>query len=678
MQAHADYMQDATLEVHYDQVEGMMGVHKRLLGVVFATLMFSLAAHAQVDVEPYVAENSFNDIKISPTGKYFALSVPVDGQTGLVIMDREKNKMVSSFRFTRDTHVGNFWWVNPERVLISVSDSFGSRDKPAPTGELYAMNADGSKKELLVGWRVQVDKTGTRIKSGKKEEEVAAFMIDPLPDDDRNVLIAVQPFTKDPYVRAERMDVYTGKRSQVARVPVNRADFMTDGKGRVRFAVGAKADNYSQLFYRESDVDEWQQINHERESGRVETPLGFSDDGATAYLRVTKPEGPSAIVAMDVASGERREIERDKVFDPHAVFRDGWGVPVGVRYLGDKPRTAFFDEKSSDARMYRSLEEAFPGQRVEIASSTADGRHKVVVVSSDIDPGSIFLFDTVNKKMDFVLAQGEKINPEKMSPMSAIKLRARDGLDLHGFLTVPKGSTGKGLPMVVVPHGGPFGVFDAWGFDNDAQLLAEAGYAVLQVNYRGSGNHGRAFQGAGAKQWGGTMQDDLTDATRWAIQEGIADSGRICIYGASYGGYAALMGVAKEPDLYRCAAGYVGVYDLPRMRDENKRIGRWATTWSDEWVGGDVPTLMATSPNRLADRIKVPVLLVAGGEDERAPIEHSKSMERALLAAGTPVETLYYPDEGHGFYKIAHKREFYRRLLAFLHGNIGGKQAAGG
>lgn len=649
----------------------VMNIFRKFYLAVFVVLMFPFSAHAQVDVEPYVAENSFKDIKISPTGKYFALSVPIDGQTGLAIMDKESSKVISSLRFTRGIHVGNFWWVNPERVLISVFDSFGSRDKPAPTGELYAINADGSKKELLVGWRVQVKKTGTRIESGKKEEQVAAFMIDPLPNDDRNVLISVQPFTKDPYVRVERMDVYSGKRTQVARIPVNRADFTTDNKGQVRFAVGAKADNYSQLFYRESDADEWKKINDERESGRIETPLGFSDDDATAYLHVTQPEGPSAVIAMDVVSGERREIERDKTFDPSTIFRDGWGTPIGVRYQGGVPRVSFFDENSADARMYRSLEKAFPSQRVEMASSTADGRYKVVVTSSDTDPGSIFLFDTESKKVDFVLAQGEKINPERMAPMSTVKMQARDGLDLHGFLTVPKNTSGKGLPMVVMPHGGPFGIFDVWGFDHDTQLLAEAGYAVLQVNYRGSGNHGRAFQAAGAKQWGGTMQDDLTDATQWAIREGIADPERICIYGASYGGYAALMGAAKEPGLYRCAAGYVGVYDLPKMREDNKRIGRWATTWSDDWIGSDMQVLVSNSPNRLADRIQVPVFLAAGGEDERAPIEHSKMMERALRTAGVPVETLYYPDEGHGFYKPEHKREFYKRLLAFLHKNIG-------
>ncbi|MGO1891770.1 MAG: alpha/beta hydrolase family protein, partial [Luteimonas sp.] len=268
-------------------------------------------------------------------------------------------------------------------------------------------------------------------------------------------------------------------------------------------------------------------------------------------------------------------------------------------------------------------------------------------------------------------------DPSTMATMQAVQVQTRDGLTLHGFLTVPKDSDGKGLPLVVMPHGGPFGVFDSWGFNSDTQLLASAGYAVLRVNFRGSGNYGRAFQRAGAMQWGRAMQDDLTDATRWAIEEGIADGSRICIYGASYGGYAALMGVAREPDLYQCAVGYVGVYDLPRMSRENRRIGRWARTWTGDWVGDDAGELAAVSPVRLADRIKVPVLLAAGGEDLVAPIEHSEAMERALTRAGVPVETLYYRTEGHGFHAVEHRRAFYGKLLEFLGRHLGEARSAG-
>lgn len=263
--------------------------------------------------------------------------------------------------------------------------------------------------------------------------------------------------------------------------------------------------------------------------------------------------------------------------------------------------------------------------------------------------------------------------------MKPVSLRARDGLELHGFLTLPAGAGGRPSPLVVLPHGGPYWVYDSWGFDSDVQLLARAGYAVLQINFRGSGNYGRAFRLAGAREWGGAMQDDLTDATRWAIQEGIADPDRICLYGASYGGYASLMGVAKEPDLYRCAVGYVGVYDLQMMRREDMRQGSLGLrTWSREWVGNDAAALAAASPTTLAHKIKVPVFLAAGGEDKVAPIAHSETMERALKRAGVAVETLYYPKEGHGFYTVEHRREFYSRLLDFLDRHIGSRRAATG
>jgi dipeptidyl aminopeptidase/acylaminoacyl peptidase len=229
--------------------------------------------------------------------------------------------------------------------------------------------------------------------------------------------------------------------------------------------------------------------------------------------------------------------------------------------------------------------------------------------------------------------------------------------------------------MVLMPHGGPFGIFDGWQYDRDAQMLAAAGYTVMQVNYRGSGNYGWAFQTAGARQWGGAMQDDLTDATRWAVEQGHADASRICIYGASYGGYAALMGVAKEPSLYRCAAGYVGVYDLPMMQRQDGRKRRSLGNWSRDWVGEDMAALAAASPNRLAERITVPVFLAAGGEDEIAPVEHTRMMEAALRKAGVPVESLYYDTEGHGFYTEPHQREYYTRLLAFLSRHLGGDTA---
>src|SRR5690554_4277909 len=244
---------------------------------------------AQVDVAQFVEQDSFTDIKISPTGEYFALAVPLDDQMALTVMRRSSGEITATFRFRGGTHVHDFWWVNDSRVLMSIAESFGSRDDPLPTGELYAMNADGGRRELLVGWRVENRQTGTNIRSSRREEDVAAFLIDPLPADERHVLIAVQPLASDPQTRVERMDVYSGRRVGVTGAPVQRARFVTDSRGQVRFALGAGTDNVSQLYYREGADGGWTLINDEGISGRIEAPLGFSDDDAIAYLQVEQP-----------------------------------------------------------------------------------------------------------------------------------------------------------------------------------------------------------------------------------------------------------------------------------------------------------------------------------------------------------------------------------------------------
>lgn len=641
------------------------------------TLLLALTGHAgAVDLEHYLRRDAFTDIKISPTGEFYAATIPMEDRTGLAIMRRNDGKLVGSFVPPRNNHANDFDWVNDQRVLIGLAEKFGSLDEPQPTGELFGINADGGRGELLIGYRVQGNGPGTRIQP-KKVEAVAAFVIDALPDQDRRVLVKVMPFSADPFTSAERLDVNSGKRTPVARSPVQRADFVADGKGEVRFADGAGADNVNKLYYREGAGAAWKMINDQGVSQRIERALGFSEDGALAYLLVEQPSGPDAIVSWNPATDERRELLRDAVVDPaKVIYKRGTSIPIGALYLGDRPRTRFFDETSADARLQRSLEQAFGGQAVFITSSSRDGRLAMVQVWSGSNPGDFYVFDTQAKKADLVVSRSQWVDPESAAVVQPIALKARDGLPLHGFVTRAKGSEGKRLPMVVMPHGGPFFVYDDGAYDRESQLLAAAGYAVLQVNFRGSSNYGRMHAHAGGREWGGKMQDDLTDATRWAVAEGIADGAKICMYGASYGGYAALMGVAKEPSLYQCAAGYVGVYDLPIMftSGDIQRRGS-GETYLKEWIG-DRTQVGVVSPVNLADRIKVPVFLAAGGEDERAPILHTKRMEAALKKAGVPVEALYYPTEGHGFYTDAHRREYYTRLLAFLSNSLGGQTAS--
>lgn len=632
-------------------------------------------ATAALNVDPYVKRDSFDDIKLSPNGDYYAATVPLEDRTVLFVVRRSDNKVTAKVAAGKNTVVDDFWWVNPERIVASIAEKFGLLARPQPTGELYAVNADGSKAENLVGFRVAGNGAGTHIQP-KTVEDVAAFLVDDLPGEDKNVIISVWPFSADPYTRAERMDVYTGRRVKIASAPVRRASFTTDNKGVVRFAAGAGSDNVEKLFYRAGKEAEWELISDEAVNGLREYPIGFSADDKIAYLQVEQKSGPDAIVAFHTDTGQRTEVLRDDDADPaRIIYRNGTSIPVGAYFMDGKGRTAFFDDASPEARLYRSLEAAFPGELVRITSQTADGKQALVQVSSDRNPGDFYRFDLTTKNAKHEVSRRDWFDPEQMTAMQPIKLAARDGLPLHGYLSVPKGSSGRNLPMVVMPHGGPFGIQDAWGFDSDVQMLADAGYAVLQVNFRGSAGYGAAFTEAGARQWGLKMQDDLTDATRWAVAQGIADANRICIYGASYGGYASLMGVAKEPALYKCAVGYVGVYDLPTMHTEGDIQQRGSgETYLREWIG-ERSELASTSPTRLAGNIKVPVFLAAGGEDERAPMKHSEMMEKALKQAGVPVETLYYADEGHGFYLEPHRREFYTRLLAFLGRNLGGEVA---
>ncbi|MET0288496.1 MAG: S9 family peptidase [Pseudoxanthomonas sp.] len=625
------------------------------------------------DLDAFLKRGAFNDIVISPDGTHYALTVAQEDRTGLVIMRRSDKEVVSAFKLLKNEHVGALLWASNTRLLMTTQRKLGKLDQPRETGELLALDLGKSRPEPLIGYRSGDANEG---RMAGRSDGLAALAVQRLPGDPRNVLVTVSPYTtRETWSRVDRMDVENARRVIVARAPIRNARFYTDNAGVVRFVTGSAADNIGKLYHRPDNAAEWTLVHDSTQTRRREYPIGFAADNRTAYLQVEMPEGPDAIVAYDTQTGQRRDVLRDPISDPARIITAHGAslMPVGVEFRNGAPKTAFFDEKGPDALMLRRLERSFPGKAVRVSSVSDDGALSLILVASDRDPGSYFLYDNAGKRAEFVLSRRDWIDAEAMAAMRTITFKARDGLQLHGLLTRPAKATAAGA-LVLLPHGGPFGIADEWGFNQEVQLLAAAGYSVLQLNYRGSGNHGWAYLQAGARGWGLAMQDDLTDATRWAIAEKIADPNRICIYGASYGAYAALMGAAKERGLYRCAAGYVGVYDLPMMVNEDAKRSIRFGNWADDWVGKP-SNLAAVSPNLLADRIKVPVFLAAGGEDEVAPIKHTERMEKALRAAKVPVETLYYKTEGHGFYTQEHQQAFYTQLLAFLERNIGGNGA---
>lgn len=631
---------------------------------------------AGVTLEDFLAPDSFDMALLSPLGDHIAVSLPQGDRTGLAVIRLADQQVLAQFKPPKSNHVMDFSWVDNDRLLLGLGEKFGRLEEPQPTGELYSFSVSNNRGDLLVGYRVQQETTGTRIQ-GKTQEAVAAFVIPGARLEGSDIQVRVFGFTEDPLSRVERMNVRTGRRSIVMRAPVRRAQFLADSQGNIRFAWGATSSNWHQLHYRAAQGgDGWRLLNDQQADGREMVPLGLSADGAQAYLQVSSPSGPDTVVRWDIGSDQWTEVARHAHGDPvRAIFQPGSMVPVGIEVALPKPQMIFFDENTAQARLHRLLERTFK-QPIRVTSSNADGSLLLVYVWSDRNPGDYYLVDAQKGSADYLFGRSARIDPEHMATTEVVELSARDGLHLQGYLTRPREATPGPLPMVVLPHGGPYGVYDAWGYQTERQLLAAAGYAVLQVNFRGSGGAGKQHVDMGSQQWGLAMQDDVTDATRWAVEQGIADPRRICIYGASYGAYAALMGAAREPGLYRCAAGYVGVYDLEMMQAESVRFARWAGKWSRDWVGDDPAALRAVSPTRLAGQITVPVFLAAGGEDAIAPVGHTEAMEAALRKAGAPVSSLYYRNEGHGFYLPENQLAYYRQLLAFLSTHLGSAQAA--
>lgn len=650
----------------------MRGIRAVFLGaaLALASMPGMAASPSAPTIEDFLRTARFTSVKLSPKGTYVAATVPIEDKTVLVVLKPGQPKPVSHFNMRGKTHVTRFYWANDERLVFQLGERNGPLERPVDLGEIWGMDADGGKTRVLAGWR-DVDSTSGRAGDKAKAEPVFAQVIDPLAHDDDKVLVSIWR-SGSLFTSVERMDIDSGARTPVAQAPIERAEFLADREGVVRFAWGAKAEGEEKLFYRPSADQPWQLINSEQESGITKLPLAFDRDNRTVYLLSQHKTGPNSVVALDLATLKEREVARHDFVDPDGLeYAIGKDYPIGVRFMDPTPRVVYFDPQSEEAKLHRAVTASFDEDWVSADSVTTPGADTLLLAYGDRSPGDLYAFNLTAKRANHMMAMREWIDRSALATTQTIEFTARDGRRIQGFLTLPA-ATSKNLPMIVNPHGGPFGVADGRGYEFERQLLATHGYAVLQVNFRGSGGYGREFQQLGMRQWGATMQDDLTDATRWAIAQGIADPQRICIYGASYGGYASLMGAAKEPTLYRCAVGYVGVYDIPWLVQQESLKSAALEKWVKRWVG-EPEAVGSISPTRLAGNINVPVFLAAGGEDTVAPIEHTKRMEKALRAAGKSVETLYYPTEGHGFYRFEHQVEFYTKLLDFFARNIGGQ-----
>ncbi|MEO7072068.1 MAG: S9 family peptidase [Rhodanobacter sp.] len=569
--------------------------------------------------------------------------------------------------------IADYFWTSNDRLVGSAAFKQGGLDTPVATGELFAINADGTDQAQLFGYRAGDDRRNTRIKrTGRRY--VAATAISENMVGDTRILIATNDFTNDrngSVTGIEKLDVVNGQTVRIGVAPARNAALVADHDGQVRVAWTDDGFARIKLWTRPGNNDAWTLTNDSSRSGVTIFPIGFNRDNSRLYVRVSDGDRPDAIELLDPASGTRTRIYQGQFADPlellpTADHRDYYAIVAA----DGKPTLHYIDGSSDEAQLSKALGSNFPGELAYFSSFTRDGKHAIVRVISDRSASDYYLFDLATHNARFLMAAQDWMDPRALRPMQPISLTARDGLPLHGFLTLPTGT--RPFPLVVLIHGGPHGIADQWGYQPEVQLLANRGYAVLQVNYRGSGGYGEKFIERGYRQWGLSMQDDVTDATRWAVKQGYADPQRLCLYGASYGGYAAMEGVVREPDLYQCAIGYAGVYDL-RVQLDSSDTQRFnaGVDYLHRAVGTDRTDLLRRSPLGGVAKIKANLMLAHGAEDPRVPFKNFREFTSALDANHIAYESLVEPREGHGFFLPEHRQQLYQKMLYFLDRNIG-------
>ena len=612
--------------------------------------------------------------RISPTGKYLAVLRILDDKRVVAVLTYPGLELKGVMSFPGRNQVLGFQWVSDDRLIGSVTRDFGRYEFLAPSGELFGMDADGGRSKHLFGYRAGEDKpSATR---GAVQRRASATIIDPLWEDKNNVLIQMRDWnwTASSAVEAAKMNVYTGRLTGRVRAPAPDASLVAGQDGDVRFSFSTDDDFNSVVHLRDPEEGDWRLLSKTALGDVPVRPLAAAKDGRI-FVSTAPDDGPLGIYLLDPASGERTEVYRHAVVDASLV-RDYEGNAWGVRIEPDYPAIVTIDADNREAALLAQLRPMFDGRFVSIANTTHDGRLVLVGVLGDDQTPEVFLFDRTTRQMQRLFDALPWIDDASLSEMRPVQFKARDGITLRGYLTMPLDHAGP-APMVLMPHGGPHGPRDRWGYDPYVQVLAVNGYAVLQVNYRGSGGYGTRFERIGYRQWAGAMQDDLTDATRWAIKTGVAEAGRVCIHGWSYGGYAALMSVVREPDLYACSVPAAGVYDqdIQYRKADFARATRWGKKYMDRVIGPTAEDRRLASPITYLERLRTPLFIVHGEEDARVPVDHARDLQKRLKAAGIPARYMEKANEGHGFYKAENRADFFEALLAFLDEHIGSRRA---
>lgn len=647
------------------------------LTAVLALVLPALAFAEPPPVASFTNFPAYSGMKISPSGTHLAFIRQTTEFEAIAVLELKEMKQASQTAFGNLVGIDSFVWANDSRLLIAPTRRFpGYTASKQPTGEILGIDADGKQVELLFGYAAGEEAKGRSLQR-RESVYAAADVIDVLPADPDNVIIQTIGYgIEGTFNAAYTMHIRTGRTRKLATSPVRNGEFLTDADHHVALVYGQDAEGNNHVYYRSRESGDWElKANSGIDKGSL-WPVARAGKPGSFYVLDDRDAETRGVFIWTPETGEHRLLFRHPVADITRAGVDQAGVAWGFRYVDHFPEYWYPDPEHPLARLHRGLRAQFPDHDVSITSQTDDNRLAVARISGPRTPSVFFVVDIGTGKLMQKLVSRPSLAPTALASVDPIEIVARDGLKIRGYLTVPGGVDARRLPMIVLVHGGPHGVYDGYGFDYEAQLFASRGYAVLQVNFRGSGGRGREFESAGYGKWGLEMQDDITDAVRWAIQDGVADPKRICIAGASYGAYSALTGVYREPEMFRCAVGMAGVYDLPLLfeRGDIQTITR-GMNYLKFAVGTDTEELKRRSPVYNAEKIRTPVLLLHGKIDERAPFEHAKRMREALEKAGNPPEWFTEWGEGHGFLDEGNRQAAYERLLDFFDRHIG--KAAG-
>jgi dipeptidyl aminopeptidase/acylaminoacyl peptidase len=601
--------------------------------------------------------------RVSPNGKLIAFLFPHEKKMALGVFDRETKQSRMILR-GEDESIFSFFWKGNDRIVFE-ADVAGNES-------FFIGVTDLTGKKILrlsESQRLEDNLTGN-----------VAYLVDQLPADPTRIMVSG-------YFQENVDDaLFLGGAAVVARINVqNRSRspifefkesdrnvrLIADNAGALR--LRGRLEGKTLVWeHRLNDGYAFKELFRHPFHGYQEDwqPLRFAADNVTLWVISRQKHDRGALHAFNTRTlemGPELFAPTDGELDDEIITTPDRSKLLGIVYETDRRRYHWFD--ADREALHKKLEGTFAGTEIRITSESDDQNVKLIWVGHDREPGTYFILD--QKAGSLVLFKRTRdIDPATLRPRTPIAYTARDGLQIHGYLTLPAAAdAGKKVPLIIHPHGGPFGIRDSWGYDGESQFLASLGYAVLQPNYRGSGGYGREFINKGRQQWGRAMQDDLTDAVKWAIAQGFADPARVAIYGASYGGYATLAGLEFTPELYCCGVNYVGAADLEitfknRGDDAYRRDGDFS--FQEEWVGPTAAYRAETSPINFVDRIRVPSLHAYGEKDPRVKFDHWTRLEAQLKKYNKPYEAVGQKKQGHGFRDEVASLGFYGRMEKFL------------